>query len=265
MREFNYYRAGSVRDATKRLGADGKAMLLAGGMTLLPALKLRLNEPDELIDLADIGELSGIKLSRKGAHVGATTTHAEVADNVELRAAVPVLPHAAESIGDPQVRNRGTLGGSLANSDPAADYPAVALGLGATIITNKRKISADDFFTGMFETALGRGEMITQVLFPIPQRAAYAKFPNPATRYALVGVCLAQFKTGVRVAVTGAGPCVYRLEEFEDALTADFSEIALHGLTASAANLNDDMHAGPEYRAHLVDVMVRRALADALD
>ena len=264
MREFNYYRAGSVRDAAKRLTA-GNALLLAGGMTLLPALKMRLNEPDELIDLAGIGELRGIKLSRKGAHVGATTTHAEVADNVELRAAVPVLPHAAEAIGDPQVRNRGTLGGSLANNDPAADYPAVALGLGATIFTNKRKIAADDFFTGMFETALGRGEVITQVLFPIPQRAGYAKFPNPATRYALVGVCVAQFKTGVRVAVTGAAPSVYRLEDVEDARSEDCSEVALHGLTASAANLNDDMHAGAEYRAHLVQVMTRRALRMALD
>ncbi|MCY4478187.1 MAG: xanthine dehydrogenase family protein subunit M [Gammaproteobacteria bacterium] len=265
MREFNYYRAGSVRDAAKRLGASGNAMLLAGGMTLLPALKMRLNAPGELIDLADIGELKGIRLGRKGAQVGATTTHAEVAENVELRAAIPVLPHAAESIGDPQVRNRGTLGGSLANNDPAADYPAVALGLGATIITNKRKISADDYFTGMFETALGRGEMVTQVLFPIPQRAGYAKFPNPATRYALVGVCVAQFKTGVRVAVTGAGAAVYRLEEFEDALSAEFSAVSLSGLTASAASLNDDMHAGAEYRAHLVGAMARRAVAMALD
>ncbi len=265
MREFNYYRAGSVRDAAKRLSSGGNALLLAGGMTLLPALKMRLNEPSELIDLADIGELKGVKLSRKGAHVGATTTHAEVASNVELRAAVPVLPDAAESIGDPQVRNRGTMGGSLANNDPAADYPAVTLALGATVFTNKRKIAADDFFTGMFETALGRGEVVTQVLFPIPQRAGYAKFPNPATRYALVGVCVAQFKSGVRVAVTGAGPSVYRLGEFEAALAEDFSPAALDGLSVSAANLNDDMHAGAEYRAHLVGVMARRAVATALD
>lgn len=264
MREFNYYRAGSVRDAAKRLGAGSGAMLLAGGMTLLPALKMRLNEPEELIDLAQIGELKGIRLNRKGAQVGAMTTHAEVAENVELKAAIPVLPQAAESIGDPQVRNRGTLGGSLANSDPAADYPAVALGLGATIITNKRKIAADDFFTGMFETALRRGEVVTQVVFPMPQRAGYAKFPNPATRYALVGVCVAQFKKGVRVAVTGAGPSAFRLEDFEAELEDDFSEVALDKLAVSAANLNDDMHAGADYRAHLVSVMARRAVAMAL-
>ena len=265
MHEFNYYRAGSVREAAKRLTSGGNAMLLSGGMTLLPALKMRLNEPSELIDITEIGELKGVKLGRKGAQVGATTTHAEVAGNVDLRAAIPVLPHAAESIGDPQVRNRGTLGGSIANNDPAADYPAVALALGATVFTNKRKISADDFFTGMFETALGRGEMVTQVLFPIPQRAGYAKFPNPATRYALVGVCVAQVKTGVRVAVTGAGASVYRLGDFEAALSEDFSPEALDGLTASAANLNDDMHAGAEYRAHLVGVMARRAVRMALD
>ena len=265
MREFNYYRAGSVRDAAKRLAAGGNAMLLAGGMTLLPALKMRLNAPSELIDLAGINELKGIKLSRKGAHIGATTTHVEVAGNVELRAAVPVLSQAAESIGDPQVRNRGTLGGSVANNDPAADYPAVALGLGATIITNKRKISADSFFVGMFETALGAGEVVTEVLFPLPQRAGYAKFPNPATRYALAGVCVAQFKSAVRVAVTGAGSSVHRLEDFEEALERDFSPGALEGIPVSAANLNDDMHASAEYRAHLVGVMARRAVAMALD
>lgn len=265
MREFDYYRAGSVRDAAKRLSSGGNALLLAGGMTLLPALKMRLNDPSELIDLAGIGELRRVKLSRKGAHVGATTTHAEVAANVELRAAIPVLSHAAEAIGDPQVRNRGTLGGSLANNDPAADYPAVALGLGATIITNKRKIAADDFFVGMFETALGRGEMVTEALFPIPQRAGYSKFPNPATRYALVGVCVAQFKSGVRVAVTGAGASVFRLDDFEEALEEDFSPDALDGLAVSAASLNDDMHASADYRAHLVGVMARRAVRMALD
>ena len=265
MREFDYYRAGSVRDAAKRLSAGDNAMLLSGGMTLLPALKMRLNDPSELIDLAGIDELRRVRLSRKGAHVGATTTHAEVAGNVELRAAIPVLSHAAESIGDPQVRNRGTLGGSLANNDPAADYPAVALGLGATVITNKRKISADDFFVGMFETALGRGEMVTEVLFPLPQRAGYSKFPNPATRYALVGVCVAQFKSGVRVAVTGAGASVFRLDDFEEALEEDFSPDALDGLAVSAASLNDDMHASADYRAHLVGVMARRAVRMALD
>ena len=265
MREFNYYRAGSVRDAAKRLAAGRDSMLLSGGMTLLPALKMRLNQPSELIDIAAIGELRGVRLNRKGTQVGATTPHAEVAGNMELRAAMPVLPQAAEAIGDPQVRNRGTLGGSLANNDPAADYPAVALALGATVFTNKRRISAGDFFTGMFETALGRGEMVTQALFPVPQRAGYAKFPNPATRYALVGVCVAQLKSGVRVAVTGAGACVYRLAEFEAALDEDFSPEALNGLTASAASLNDDMHASAEYRAHLVGVMARRAVRMALN
>ena len=265
MREFDYYRAGSVRDAAKRLARGGNAMLLAGGMTLLPTLKMRFSEPSELIDLSGIDELKGIKLSRKGAHIGAATTHVEVAGNVELRAAIPVLSQAAESIGDPQVRNRGTLGGSVANNDPAADYPAVALGLGATIFTNKRKISAGSFFVGMFETALGAAEVVTEVLFPLPQRAGYAKFPNPATRYALVGVCVAQFKSGVRVAATGAGPSVYRLEEFEKALEANFSPGALQGIPVSAANLNDDMHASAEYRAHLVGVMARRAVTMALD
>ena len=265
MREFNYYRAGSVRDAARRLSAGGNAMLLAGGMTLLPALKMRLNEPSELIDLAHIDEIKGVRLSRKGVHIGAASTHAEVAANVELRAANPVVSHAAESIGDPQVRNRGTLGGSLANNDPAADYPAVALGLGATVFTNKRKISADGFFTGMFETALGAAELITEVLFPIAQRAGYAKFPNPATRYALAGVCVAQFKRGVRVAVTGAGACVFRLEEFEKALEEDFKPEALDGLKVSPGSLNDDMHASADYRAHLVGVMARRAVRRALD
>ncbi len=264
MREFDYYRAGSVRDAAKKLAAAGNPMLLAGGMTLLPALKMRLNEPSALIDLAGIDELKGVRLGRKAARVGATTTHAEVSGNVELRAAIPALSQAAESIGDPQVRNRGTLGGSLANNDPAADYPAVALGLGATVITNKRKIAADEFFKGMFETALRSGELVTEVLFPLPQRAGYAKFPNPATRYALAGVCVAQFKSGARVAVTGAGTSVHRLKDFEEALNEDFSPGALEGLSVSAASMNDDMHASAEYRAHLVGVMARRAVRMAL-
>jgi carbon-monoxide dehydrogenase medium subunit len=263
MYEFNYHKPASLDAAASALGAGEDAMLLAGGHTLIPTLKQRLARPSDLIDLAGIAELAGISRKGDGIVIGAMTTHGAVAASAELRSAIPALAALAEMIGDPQVRTRGTIGGSVANNDPAADYPAGLVGLGATVITNKASHPADDFFTGMFETALGDGEIITAVSFPIPERAAYQKFPNPASRYALVGVFIAETSGGVRVAVTGAGPCVFRVREMEAALAGDFSADAIKDITVDAGGLNSDIHASAEYRAHLVGVMARRAVAAA--
>jgi carbon-monoxide dehydrogenase medium subunit len=263
MYEFNYHKPASLDAAASALGAGEDAMLLAGGHTLIPTLKQRLARPSDLIDLAGIAELAGIARKGDAIVIGAMTTHGAVAASAELRSAIPALAALAEMIGDPQVRTRGTIGGSVANNDPAADYPAGLVGLGATVITNKASHPADDFFTGMFETALGDGEIITAVSFPIPERAAYQKFPNPASRYALVGVFIAETSGGVRVAVTGAGPCVFRVREMEAALAGDFSADAIKDITVDAGGLNSDIHASAEYRAHLVGVMARRAVAAA--
>jgi carbon-monoxide dehydrogenase medium subunit len=266
MYAFNYQRPKTVRQAAGLLakaGGDGK--LLAGGQTLLPTMKQRLASPAMLIDLNQVDGMSGIELKGRNLHIGAMTKHADVANSHVVKTAIPGLAALAEGIGDPAVRNRGTIGGSIANNDPAADYPAACLGLGATIVTNKRKIPADEFFTGMFDTALEDGEIVTKVIFPVPQKAAYEKFPNPASRYAMVGVFVGKKGSDVRVAVTGAGSNgVFRLPEFEAALKTRFNAKSLDGLTVPADGLNGDIHASPEYRAHLIGVMAKRAVNKAL-
>jgi len=266
MYAFNYQRPKTVRQAAGLLakaGGDGK--ILAGGQTLLPTMKQRLASPAMLIDLNQVDGMSGIELKGRNLHIGAMTKHADVANSHVVKTAIPGLAALAEGIGDPAVRNRGTIGGSIANNDPAADYPAACLGLGATIVTNKRKIPADEFFTGMFDTALEEGEIVTKVIFPVPQKAAYEKFPNPASRYAMVGVFVGKKGSDVRVAVTGAGANgVFRLPEFEAALKTRFNAKSLDGLSVPADGLNGDIHASPEYRAHLIGVMAKRAVSKAL-
>ena len=263
MYDFNYHRPGSLADAARALAGSSDSKLLAGGMTLLPTLKQRLANPSDLIDLGAIAELKGIKVDGAGVTIGAMTTHAEVAHSAEVKKAIPALAALAEGIGDPQVRNRGTIGGSISNNDPAADYPAALVGLDATVQTNKRKIKAEDFFKGMFETALDEGEIVTAVSFPKPEKAGYAKFPNPASRYAMVGVMVAKTGSGVRVAVTGAGPVVFRQKDMEKALAGSFSADALTNVNTDSEGLNSDMHGSAAYRAHLVGVMARRAVAAA--
>jgi aerobic carbon-monoxide dehydrogenase medium subunit len=263
MHDFTYHRPTSLADAAKALGGAIEAKIIAGGMTLVPTMKQRLASPSDLIDLAGIAELKGIKLEGNTVTIGAMTTHAEVADSADVKNAIPALAALAEGIGDPQVRHRGTIGGSISNNDPAADYPAAILGLDATIVTNKRKIKADDFFKGMFETALAGDEIVISVSFPKPEKAGYAKFPNPASRYAMVGVMVAKTAGGVRVAVTGAGPSVFRQKDMEKALSGSFSADALKGVTVDSNGLNSDIHGAADYRAHLVGVMAGRAVAAA--
>jgi aerobic carbon-monoxide dehydrogenase medium subunit len=263
MHDFGYHRPVNLDEAGKALAASSDSKILAGGMTLLPTLKQRLASPSDLIDLSGIPELKGIKADGAGITIGAMTTHAEVARSAEVKKAIPALASLAEGIGDAQVRNRGTIGGSISNNDPAADYPAAVLALGATVQTNKRKIKADDFFTGMFETALAEGEIVTSVSFPKPEKAAYAKFPNPASRYAMVGVFVARTSGGVRVAVTGAAPSVFRHQGLEQALSANFAADAVSGVKIDPEGLNSDIHGSADYRAHLVGVMTLRAVAAA--
>src|SRR5574338_477265 len=263
MYDFGYHRPSSAADAAALLAKNGEAKVVAGGMTLIPTLKQRLAQPSDLVDLGGIGDLKGIKAEAGGITIGAMTTHAEVARSPEVQKTIPALACLAAGIGDPQVRNRGTIGGSVANSDPAADYPAAVLGLGATIRTNKREIKADDFFKGMFETALQDGEIITAIHFPKPDKAGYSKFPNPASRYAIVGVFVAKTGGGVRVAVTGAGPCAYRSKELESALSSNFTPDSAKAVKVNAEGLNSDLHATAAYRAHLVAVMAARAVAAA--
>ncbi|MEM7041324.1 MAG: xanthine dehydrogenase family protein subunit M [Pseudomonadota bacterium] len=263
MYEFNVRRPGSVELAVSALQAAEDGKLLAGGQTLLPTLKQRLASPSDLVDLGAVDELKGISDEGGAVKIGAMTIHAEVAASDVVRSQIPALAHLAGHIGDPQVRNRGTIGGSIANADPAADYPAAIVGLNATVHTNQRTISADDFFTGMFETALNEDEVITAVSFPKPEKAGYEKFPNPASRYAIVGVMVAQTGGQTRVAVTGAAPSVFRSADAESALSSNFSADALASLSVSAADLNSDIHASADYRAHLVSVMARRAVAAA--
>ncbi len=264
MYAFNYHKAASVSDAAAKLSANGDAKLLAGGQTLLAAMKLRLASPNELVDLSGIAELAGIKVEGSGIVIGAMTRHADVAGSAEVAIAIPALAKLAGGIGDRMVRNVGTLGGSLANNDPAADYPAAVVGLGATVNTNKRKIAADSFFTGMYGTVLEVDEIITSVSFLIPNRAGYMKFPNPASRYAVVGVFVSESAAGVRVAVTGAGPCVFRVPAMESALASTFAPESVANISIAADALSSDMHASAEYRAHLVSVMAKRAVADAI-
>jgi carbon-monoxide dehydrogenase medium subunit len=263
MYDFAYQKPASVADASAALAADADAKAMAGGMTLIPVLKQRLNRPSVVVDLSKTS-MTGITASGGTVTIGAMTTHAAVAGSAEVKTKIPALAHLAAHIGDEQVRHRGTIGGSLANNDPSADYPAGVLALGATIKTNKRSIESDEFFQGMFTTALAQDEIITAVEFPVPEKAAYEKFPNPASRYAIVGVFVAKTAGGVRVAVTGAGQGgVFRHAAMEAALAANFSPDAIAGVTTPADGLNGDIHASAEYRAHLVGVMAKRALAKA--
>lgn len=263
MYEFNYHRPTSIEEASKLLADSDDPKIVAGGMTLLPTMKMRLAAPSDLVDLSGIDSLAGISDDGSTITIGAMTRHADIAGSEVVRSEIPTLADLAGQIGDPQVRNRGTIGGSVSNSDPAADYPAAVLGLDALIVTNRREISADDFFTGMFETALDENEILQALRFPKPRRAAYAKFANPASRYAVVGVMVAETPEGVRVAVTGAGPSAFRVTSMEEALAGNFSADALHGIAIDASDLNGDLHASPEYRAHLVIVMARRAVQAA--
>ena len=263
MYDFAYHHPKTVADAVKLLAGDSDAKALAGGQTLIPTLKMRLAQPSKIVDLGGIAELKGIKLEGKNLVIGAGTTHAAVATSAEVQKAIPALARLAGDIGDNQVRNRGTIGGSIANADPAADYPAAVLALNATIKTNKREIKADDFFKGMFTTALQDGEIITAVSFPVPDKAAYVKFPQPASRFALVGVFVATSGKTVRVAVTGAGPHAFRLPGMEESLGKSFAPAALDRFTLETQHLNDDIHASRAYRAHLVKVIAQRAVAQA--
>lgn len=261
MYDFVYHRPASLADAVKALKSAEDGRALAGGMTLIPTLKQRLAAPSDLVDLGAVAELRGIKAEGDRIVIGALTPHAEVAGSELVRKTIPALADLAEGIGDPQVRNRGTIGGSIANNDPAADYPAAIVGLDATVRTDRREIKADDFFTGLFETALEEGELVTAVRFPQPEKAGYAKFPNPASRYAMVGVMVAKIGNTVRVAVTGAGPYVFRMPEMERALASDFTPDAIKAIKVSPDGLNSDLHGSAAYRAHLVTVMARRAVA----
>ena len=263
MKDFGFHRATSVADAVARLKADPSAKILGGGQSLLPVLKLEMAEPTELVSITRIADLHGIRVEPGKLLIGATTTHAEVAASADVQKAIPGLALLAGGIGDAQVRNRGTLGGSVAHADPAADYPAALVALGATVKTDRRAIAADDFFTGLFETALAPDEVVVAVHFPIPERAAYAKFASHASKYALTGVMVAKTGATVRVAVTGAGSKVFRVPAMEKALAARFAPEALDGIAVSSADLRGDREASAEYRAHLVGVMARRAVAAA--
>lgn len=263
MRSFAYHKPATLDEATRLLATDDHACLLAGGQTLLPTLKNRLASPSALIDLKGVADLDSIRKTGDALIIGALARHRVVAASPIVVESIPALAHLAANIGDAQVRNRGTLGGSVANNDPAADYPAALLGLGATIKTTSREIAADAFFVGMFETALKPGEIAVSVTFPVPRRAAYVKFPSPASRYAMVGVFVAKTKDAVRVAVTGAAPCVYRVPEMEAALAASFTPEAVATIKVPADGLNSDLHGSAEYRAHLVTVMAKRAVQAA--
>jgi len=264
MHAFEYHRPSSSKDALGLASKKTEGRYLAGGQSLVQAMKLRLSSPSDLIDLGTIKELAGIKATKDGIEIGAMTRHADVAASKDVQKAIPALAALAGIIGDRQVRHMGTIGGSLANNDPAADYPAAALGLGATITTNKRKIEADKFFKGLYETALEPGELITSVTFPAPKRAAYMKFKNPASRFAIVGVFVADFGGKARVGVTGAGPSAFRQAEMEKALSAKFAPDAVANIKVKPDGLNNDLHASPEYRAHLITVMAKRAVEAAL-
>jgi carbon-monoxide dehydrogenase medium subunit len=265
MYNFTFHRPETLRQAVNLLTKNEDAKLLAGGHTLLPTMKLRLAGPPHLIDLSRVEGLSGIQLAGRSITIGAMTRHVDVHTSPVVQEHAPVLAKLAGMIGDPAVRHMGTIGGSVANNDPTADYPAACLGLGATIITNKRRIKADDFFTGMFSTALEPAEIITKISFPLPKKAAYQKFRNQASRYALVGVFVAKRGSENRVAVTGAGANgVFRVTAFEEALKKRFSPKSLEGLTVPATGLNSDIHGSAEYRAHLIGVLARRAVAEAV-
>ena len=264
MYQTTYHRASSVDEATSLFAKGNEAKYLAGGHTLLPVMKQRLAQPSDVIDIGKIKDLVGIEVTGDAVTIKAATTHYDVANSAAVQKAIPALAHLASTIGDPAVRHRGTIGGSLANNDPTAEYPAAVLALGATIVTNKRRLKPEEFFQGLFSTALENDEIITKVMFPLPKKAAYIKFRNQASRYALVGVFVARRPSDVRVTVTGAGSDgVFRLTAFEEALKKRFSAKALDGLTVPAEGLNSDLHGSAEYRAHLIAVMARRAVEAA--
>lgn len=264
MYEFKYHRPGTVRQAANLLTKNEDAKLIAGGHTLVPVMKQRLASPPHLVDLSHIEGLNGIEMKGRNLVIGATARHADVADSAIVGEAIPALANLAGLIGDPAVRHRGTIGGSLANNDPTADYPAACMALGATIVTNKRRLKPEEFFQGLFTTALEPDEIITRIMFPLAKKAAYQKFRNQASRYALVGVFVAKRPSEVRVAVTGAGgDGVFRVTQFEEALKKRFSAKALDGLSVSPDGLNSDIHGSAEYRAHLIHVLARRAVEAA--
>lgn len=264
MYEFKYHRPGTVRQAANLLTKNEDAKLIAGGHTLVPVMKQRLASPPHLVDLSHIEGLNGIEMKGRNLVIGATARHADVANSAIVGEAIPALANLAGLIGDPAVRHRGTIGGSLANNDPTADYPAACMALGATIVTNKRRLKPEEFFQGLFTTALEPDEIITRIMFPLAKKAAYQKFRNQASRYALVGVFVAKRPSEVRVAVTGAGgDGVFRVTQFEEALKKRFSAKALDGLSVSPDGLNSDIHGSAEYRAHLIHVLARRAVEAA--
>lgn len=265
MYEFHYHKALSLKDALSKLDSSEDGKIIAGGMTLLPTMKQRLAAPSDLIDLTGIDALKGIKHTENIITIGAMTTHYDVHSSETIRAHIPALSDLAGLIGDPMVRHRGTIGGSVANSDPSADYPAAILGIGATIITNQRKIDSSEYFKGLFETALEEKEIITSIEFPIPDRAAYTKFPQPASRYALVGVFISKKNQKIRVSVTGAGPCAFRVSEMEKSLEKNFSPDSISEILIESNNLNSDIHGGSEYRAHLVTVLAKRSVEQILN
>ena len=261
MKTFNYHSAKEVKEASKL--ASSNSAFLAGGMTTIPSMKLGLATYKDLIDIKGIKKLSGIKVSGKTVIIGATTKHAEVARSKEVKKAIPSLAALAEGIGDPQVRNRGTIGGSIANNDPAADYPSACLALNAIIHTSKRKIQADKFFKGMFETDLKKGELIEAIEFKVPDKSSYVKFPNPASRYAIVGIYVAKLKKEVRVAVTGVESCVFRCKKLEGVLSSNFSPSSIDKISISSKGFNADIHASAEYRANLIVVLAKKAVTNA--
>ena len=258
MKTFNYHSAKDVKEATKL--SSSSSTFLAGGMTTIPSMKLGLASYKDIIDIKKISRLSGIKVSRKSVTIGATTKHAEVANSKDVKKAIPSLAALAEGIGDPQVRNRGTIGGSIANNDPAADYPSACIALNAIINTNNRKIDAEKFFRGMFETSLKKTEVIESIEFEVPQKSSYQKLPNPASRYAVVGVYVAKYKSGINVAVTGAKPCVYNNKDLAQALSKNFSPSAIDSVKITSSGMNTDIHASADYRANMVRVFAKKAV-----
>ena len=261
MYDFSYSRASSQDEAVSKHGASDDARYLAGGMTLIPVLKQRLDQPSDVVDLADLEDMRGITEDGSAIVVKAMTTHHQVHSSDLVNSKIPALADLAGTIGDPMVRNRGTIGGSLANNDPAASYPSAVLALNATINTDNRSIPADEFFTGMFDTALEEGELIVSVSFPVPEQAGYKHFPTPASRYPIVGAFVAKTSGGVRVAITGAGACAYRQTEFEEAWAdGNLDPNRIKDIKISDDGLNSDIHASSEYRAHLINVMARRAV-----
>ena len=258
MKTFNYHSAKDVKEASKL--ASSNSVFLAGGMTTIPSMKLGLASYKDIINIKEIKKLSGIKVTGKKVIIGATTTHAEVANSKDVKKAIPSLAALAEGIGDPQVRNRGTIGGSIANNDPAADYPSACIALNAIINTNNRKIDAEKFFRGMFETSLKKTEVIESIEFEVPQKSSYQKLPNPASRYAVVGVYVAKYKSGINVAVTGAKPCVYNNKDLAQALSKNFSPSAIDSVKITSSGMNADIHASADYRANMVKAFAKKAV-----